>query len=168
MRSTLPTAAAASDSARDYAVETDLRRERFLDSRKSAVQSSIVSIEQSALYRKDELVQANVREISAGFQLSQKSSGPLLTVSCSLANVAGTAEPEYGPSAIKSVAVQTQETPYTELKREDLTWKAMDSTSVETQCFYITADDGTVAMAQVIYSNVGSVGTLQMLLHVQD
>ena len=85
-----------------------------------------------------------------------------LTDSCSLANVAGTAEPEYGPSAIKPVTVQTEETPYTELTREDLRWKAMESTCVETQTFYLTADDGNVAMAQVIYSNVGSAHLLQL------
>jgi hypothetical protein len=68
--------------------------------------------------------------------------------------VAGTQEPTYGPSAIKSVAEQAAETPYTELKREDLTWAAMDSTCVETQSFYLMADDGHMALAQVIYSNV--------------
>jgi hypothetical protein len=86
-----------------------------------------------------------------------------------LANVAGTAEPEYGPSAIQSVAVQTAETPYTELKREDMKWKAMDSTCVETQCFYLTADDGTVGMVQIIYSNVGYVyQTIAVLWSLAD
>jgi Svf1-like N-terminal lipocalin domain len=32
----------------------------------------------------------------------------------------------------------------------------MESTCVETQTFYFMSDDGVVAMAQVIYSNVGS------------
>jgi hypothetical protein len=68
--------------------------------------------------------------------------------------VAGTQEPIYGPSAIKSVAEQATETPYTELTRSHLTWAAMDSTSVETQSFYLMADDGHMALAQVIYSNV--------------
>ena len=73
----------------------------------------------------------------------------------SLANVAGTQEPEYGPSAIQSVATQAQTVPFTELTSSDLKWKAMESTCVETQTFYMMADAGTVAMAQVIYSNVG-------------
>ena len=72
----------------------------------------------------------------------------------SLANVAGTQEPIYGPTAIQSVAEQTEETPYTELKKEDLQWRAMQSTSVETQTFYIFTDAGQIASLQVIYSNV--------------
>lgn len=74
-----------------------------------------------------------------------------------LANVAGTAEPIYGPSAIQSVAKQAETTPYTELTRDDLKWVAMESTSVETQSFYMTADSGHIALAQVIYSNVAYV-----------
>lgn len=68
--------------------------------------------------------------------------------------MAGTQEPIYGPSAIKSVAEQTVETPYTELTRTDLAWVAMTSTCVETQSFYLMADDGHMALVQVIYSNV--------------
>lgn len=76
-------------------------------------------------------------------------------MSCArLANVAGTQEPIYGPSAIQSVAEQTKTTPYTDLKRDDLKWIAMESTSVETQTFYLMADSGHIGMAQVIYSNV--------------
>lgn len=71
-----------------------------------------------------------------------------------LANVAGTQEPIYGPTAIKSVALEAEKTPFTELKREDLAWQAMDSTSVETASFYVMGDNGYVALAQVIYSNV--------------
>ena len=73
----------------------------------------------------------------------------------SLANVAGTQEPEYGPSAIQSVAAQAQTIPYTEVTADDLKWKAMESTCVETQTFYFMTDEGVWAMAQVIYSNVG-------------
>lgn len=76
-----------------------------------------------------------------------------------LANVAGTQEPIYGPSAIASVAEQARSTPYTELKREDLRWVAMESTCVETQTFYVMADSGHLAMAQVIYSNVAGIRT---------
>jgi len=76
-----------------------------------------------------------------------------------LANVAGTAEPIYGPSAIQSVAKQAETTPYTELKREDLKWLAMKSTCVETQSFYLMADSGHLGLAQVIYSNVAGIRT---------
>lgn len=75
-------------------------------------------------------------------------------ISNRLANVAGTQEPIYGPSALKSVAEEAKETPYTELTRDDLKWEAMDSTSVETQSFYFMSDSGYIALAQVIYSNV--------------
>ncbi|KAH7160755.1 survival factor 1 [Dactylonectria macrodidyma] len=76
-----------------------------------------------------------------------------------LANVAGTQEPIYGPTAIKSVALEAEKTPFTELTREHLTWKAMDSTSVETASFYLFSDNGDVALAQVIYSNVAGIRT---------
>jgi len=71
-----------------------------------------------------------------------------------LANVAGTSEPIYGPSALQSVKQQASKVPFTELSRNDLRWAVMDSTCVETQTFYITAASGHIAMAQVIYSNV--------------
>ena len=71
-----------------------------------------------------------------------------------MANVAGTQEPIYGPDAIQSVAKQTQSVPYRELKKDDLKWHAYQYTCVETQTFYVMADDGGLAMAQVIYSNV--------------
>lgn len=86
-----------------------------------------------------------------------------------LANVAGTQEPIYGPSAIQSVADQAKSsnTPHTELRKDDLRWVVLDSTNVETQTFYITADNGYVAMAQVIYSNIGSVITVHRWIHVK-
>ena len=71
-----------------------------------------------------------------------------------MANVAGTQEPIYGPTAIQSVAKQAAVTPYTELGIEDLKWAAMESTCVETQTFYLLADSGHLGMVQVIYSNV--------------
>ena len=71
-----------------------------------------------------------------------------------VANVAGTQEPIYGPSALQSVARQANTTPYTELQKSDLRWVAMDSTCVETQTFYMMAESGHIGMAQVIYSNV--------------
>lgn len=72
----------------------------------------------------------------------------------SLASVAGTQEPIYGPEAIQSVARQAQETPYTELSKNDLRWRAYQYTNVENKVFYIMADDGTLAMVQLIYSNI--------------
>ncbi|PSK59196.1 Survival factor 1 [Elsinoe australis] len=71
-----------------------------------------------------------------------------------LANVAGTEEPIYGPSAIQTVTEQAKTTPYTELKKEDLKWIIKDGTCVETQSFYFTADNGHLGLAQIIYSNV--------------
>lgn len=73
--------------------------------------------------------------------------------------MAGTQEPIYGPSAIQSVANQVETTPngYTELTKDDVKWEAMDSTSVETQSFYLMSDSGHIALAQVIYSNVAYV-----------
>ena len=71
-----------------------------------------------------------------------------------LANVAGTQEPEYGPSAIQAVTKQVETTPYSETTQKDLTWRAMDSTNVETQTFYFMTEEGVTGMAQVIYSNV--------------
>jgi len=68
--------------------------------------------------------------------------------------VAGTQEPIYGPTAVESVAEQTKETPYTELTRDGFKWQVMDSTSVETQTFYLLAETGHLALAQIIYSNV--------------
>ncbi|KAL9129038.1 MAG: hypothetical protein Q9217_002408 [Psora testacea] len=76
-----------------------------------------------------------------------------------VANVAGTQEPIYGPSAIQSVAKQTETVPWTELDKKDLRWAAMTSTCVETQTFYMMADSGHIGMAQVIYSNVIGIHT---------
>lgn len=72
----------------------------------------------------------------------------------------GIEEPIYGPIAIHSVAQQARELeeagqqPYTELQKDDLKWVCMDSTNVETKTFYMISDEGTVGLAQVIYSNV--------------
>ncbi|KAK0718086.1 oxidative stress survival, Svf1-like protein [Lasiosphaeria miniovina] len=76
-----------------------------------------------------------------------------------LANVAGTQEPIYGPSAIKSVAEEAKTTPYSELTKDDLKWEVMDSTSVETQSFYFMSEGGVLGFAQVIYSNVAGIRT---------
>ncbi|KAJ4164954.1 hypothetical protein LMH87_006606 [Akanthomyces muscarius] len=74
-----------------------------------------------------------------------------------IANVAGTQEPIYGPSAIRSVAEEAKETPYTEIGRDDLKWQEMEWTNVETQTFYFFSDEGRLGMAQVIYSNVAGI-----------
>ncbi|KAI9862144.1 MAG: putative cell survival pathways protein [Trichoglossum hirsutum] len=74
-----------------------------------------------------------------------------------LANVAGTAEPIYGPEAIQTVTKQAETTPYTEISKDGIRWKTLDWTSVETQTFYFFSDGGHTGMAQVIYSNVAGV-----------
>jgi len=74
-----------------------------------------------------------------------------------LANVAGTQEPEYGPSAIQSVTSQSQQ--FSDVTKDDLKWINMDSTNVETATFYFMTDEGFTAMAQIIYSNVAGIHT---------
>ncbi|EFR03214.1 hypothetical protein MGYG_06214 [Nannizzia gypsea CBS 118893] len=71
-----------------------------------------------------------------------------------LANVAGTQEPIYGPTAIQSVVDQAKTIPYTEVTKDHLRWAAMQSTCVETQTFYLFSDNGDVASLQLIYNNV--------------
>jgi hypothetical protein len=80
-----------------------------------------------------------------------------------LANVVGTEEPIYGPSAIRSVAEDAKATPYTETTRDHLKWIALDQTSVETQVFYFMADSGHIGLAQIIYSNVAYGCTVSFL-----
>ena len=69
----------------------------------------------------------------------------------------GTQEPEYGTEGIQTVTSQAEKTPYTELTKSDLKWKAMESTNVETQTFYLILEDGKVASVQMIYNNVAYV-----------
>ncbi|KAJ5370856.1 Survival factor 1 [Penicillium cataractarum] len=76
-----------------------------------------------------------------------------------LSAAVGTQEPIYGPEAIQSVAQQASETPYTVLSKDQLRWKAYQYTNVETQTFYIMADDGNLFMVQVIYSNIAGIHT---------
>lgn len=71
--------------------------------------------------------------------------------------MAGTKEPIYGPSAVRSVAQQAKDTPYTELKKENMKWTIMSGTSVETFTFYVIGDNGYACLLQVIYSNVAYV-----------
>ncbi|KAL3466938.1 oxidative stress survival, Svf1-like protein [Aspergillus heterothallicus] len=69
-----------------------------------------------------------------------------------LSYTVGTAEPEYGPDAIHPVTAQAE--PYSVLTKDDLKWKAMQSTNVETQIFYLISPAGEVASVQIIYNNV--------------
>jgi hypothetical protein len=76
-------------------------------------------------------------------------------LSYSLASVAGTQEPIYGPEAIQPVSrQQTEDAPYTELTKDHLRWRAYQYTNVETQTYYVMADNGTLVMVQIIYSNI--------------
>lgn len=69
-----------------------------------------------------------------------------------LADIAGTEEPIYGPSAIQPVTKHG--VAYTEMVKENLKWKQQGGTNVETQTFYFTADSGHIGVAQIIYSVV--------------
>lgn len=71
-----------------------------------------------------------------------------------LANVAGTQEPEYGPTAIQAVGKQEGDPAYTDLTKKDLKWSIIDSTCVETQTFYLFTESGHVGFVQVIYNNI--------------
>jgi hypothetical protein len=74
-----------------------------------------------------------------------------------MANALGTEEPEYGPDAIQPVNKQGVQ--YTELTKDDLKWKGLGGTNVETQTFYFIADSGHIGIAQIIYSVVMGVKT---------
>lgn len=77
-----------------------------------------------------------------------------------LSAVAGTQEPIYGPEAIQPVSQQqTEDAPYRELTKEDLRWRAFQHTNVETQTYYAMADEGTLVMVQIIYSNIAGIHT---------
>ncbi|KAF3924068.1 hypothetical protein ABW21_db0208781 [Orbilia brochopaga] len=75
-----------------------------------------------------------------------------------MSSVAGTAEPIYGPEAIRTVHQHSEaadgKPEYTELTSKDLAWHVGKGTNVETQVFYIATEAGPFAMAQVIYSVV--------------
>ncbi|KAL7266121.1 putative cell survival pathways protein [Rhizina undulata] len=79
------------------------------------------------------------------------------TAQSTLASVAGTAEPIYGPEAFHSVAKQEGSNPTYELTTEDLQWNILEATSAETQTFYLIADSGHTGMVQIIYSNVANI-----------
>ena len=71
-----------------------------------------------------------------------------------MASVAGTQEPEYGPEAIQPVGTNAGDPAFTEAAKSDFKWTVMESTSVETQTFYLNTDSGHTGFVQVIYSNV--------------
>ncbi|KAI5840720.1 oxidative stress survival, Svf1-like protein [Morchella snyderi] len=79
------------------------------------------------------------------------------TAQASISAALGTAEPIYGPSAIQSVALQESENPTYEITRDDLRWHGLDTTSAETQTFYLEAESGHMGLVQIIYSNVANI-----------
>ncbi|KAK9476584.1 oxidative stress survival, Svf1-like protein [Lipomyces japonicus] len=81
-------------------------------------------------------------------------------VQSGLSAVAGTAEPIYGPDALQSVTTGlTPETAFGELTRQDLEWRSLPYTNVETQTFYLTTVTGHVVFVQVILSNIAGLHT---------
>ncbi|KAK9458811.1 oxidative stress survival, Svf1-like protein [Lipomyces oligophaga] len=82
-------------------------------------------------------------------------------VQSGLSAVAGTAEPVYGPEAFHAIteAIPEGTNPYSELVREDLAWRDLSFTNVETQTFYFTLKTGHVCFAQVILSNLAGIHT---------
>ncbi|OAL03878.1 oxidative stress survival, Svf1-like protein [Phaeosphaeriaceae sp. SRC1lsM3a] len=71
-----------------------------------------------------------------------------------LAAVAGTQEPEYGPDSIHPVGKNAGDPAFTELTKKDLKWATLDYTNVESQTFYLFTEAGHVGFLQLIYSNV--------------
>lgn len=119
-----------------------------------AIRISSVATSPSPLYHcclHHELVQVHVRfPVPSPTTVGARA----LLKSCSLASVAGTQEPVYGPEAFHPVTSQTETVPYTVLSKEDLKWRAMEHTCVETQTFYFTTEAGEQGWIQIIYSNV--------------
>ncbi|KAL4966470.1 survival factor 1 family protein [Aspergillus stella-maris] len=74
-------------------------------------------------------------------------------IKSTLSYTVGTAEPEYGPGAIHPVTDQAGPA-YSVLTKDDLKWKAMQTTNVETQIFYLFSPRGEVGSVQIIYNNV--------------
>ena len=69
-----------------------------------------------------------------------------------MANVVGTKELEYGAEVVQTVTAQARKTPYTELTKDYLKWKAMESKNVETWTFYLILDEGKIGSVRVIYN----------------
>ncbi|KAH7088874.1 oxidative stress survival, Svf1-like protein [Paraphoma chrysanthemicola] len=76
-----------------------------------------------------------------------------------LAAVAGTQEPEYGPDAIQPVGKKPGEPAYTELTKKDLKWSALEYTNVESQTFYLFTETGHLGFLQLIYNNIAGMRT---------
>ncbi|AGO14252.1 AaceriAFL203Cp [[Ashbya] aceris (nom. inval.)] len=74
-----------------------------------------------------------------------------------ISSVTGIAEPEYGPEFIHSATERVRgKQPFHETSREDLAWRNISSTHVETATFYFTQlQTGMAGFAQIIYSKIG-------------
>ena len=66
----------------------------------------------------------------------------------------GLTDKHHGPDGITSVAKQVEQTPFTELTKDDIKWELVNGTNVETKTFYVIGDNGKIGLAQVIYSDV--------------
>ncbi|KAK7203129.1 oxidative stress survival, Svf1-like protein [Myxozyma melibiosi] len=72
----------------------------------------------------------------------------------------GTAEPEYGPDAFHPITETVAgSNPFGELTLEDLQWRNLSFTNVETQVFYLTLASGHVCFVQIILSNLAGIHT---------
>jgi hypothetical protein len=87
------------------------------------------------------------------------------TLTCSIASVAGTAEPEYGAESFQSVVDRTKDqNPFSDLTPDDYQWSLIENSHVETSTFYITADSGHAVMCQIIHSKVKFVALVIRLI----
>ncbi|KAK9322412.1 oxidative stress survival, Svf1-like protein [Lipomyces orientalis] len=81
-------------------------------------------------------------------------------VQSGISAVAGTAEPIYGLGAIHSVADGLNgANPFSAVTKEDLEWRNLAYTNVETQVFYLTTASGHICFVQIILSNVAGLHT---------
>ncbi|KAK9469738.1 oxidative stress survival, Svf1-like protein [Lipomyces arxii] len=72
--------------------------------------------------------------------------------------VAGTAEPEYGPDAFYPInELLDGKNPFSPVVKEDLQWRSLSFTNVETQTFYLTMPTGHSCMIQIILSNLAGI-----------
>ncbi|KAH8728823.1 oxidative stress survival, Svf1-like protein [Phaeosphaeriaceae sp. PMI808] len=71
-----------------------------------------------------------------------------------LAAVAGTQEPEYGPEAIQPVGKNAGDPAFTELTKKDLKWATLEYTNVESQTFYVFTEAGHIIFLQLIYNSI--------------
>ncbi|EME40779.1 hypothetical protein DOTSEDRAFT_74353 [Dothistroma septosporum NZE10] len=71
----------------------------------------------------------------------------------------GLTDANHGPEGIQSVAKQVEQTPFTELTRDDVKWELVNGTNVETKTFYVIGDNGKIGLLSLIYSDVMGVRT---------